>query len=500
MEETSGFDISPSERDDSKYHVLRLVHESRSGFCRILEVKHSGRLFIAKTLKAEYRSSLPHLDLLKKEDEILSSLYHPSIIQSFGMVELENEGKALIMEYAHGVTLQTYLETEEMTQEKALPILKQVCSAIDYCHKRGIIHRDLKPSNIMVYPQGPIVKIIDFNFSHSPSYTDHPLPGGTKGFTAPEEFSNNPESSPASDIWSIGRLMQAMLPKGNRNWQKVIGKSLSPMPEDRPSSASLIPLMLEEKSVPWQKITIPAIITLVAGGGILFFLLNRSETPDEMQANLKTTLSSDSINSKNSNEEEFNDSILSVPVAESEDTEEVNPLNENKDVTDASELTSQPSGDNASETVGKAISHQPTDKDDLISIVKAKSEEAAAKRFKEQLAILDTATHRRTFSLAMAGHWKWKAKQDIEKWMKTLSNSPAEKKELRAISNMAIDRYGDGHYTEISSAISSAFYDRNAMSALGISIREEKYIGNGQYLVKELGEDGEVRSRIVRKE
>ena len=97
MDDTSGFDIERSSEYDNDYRILRLVHESERGFCRILEVKHAGRLFIAKALKPQFRKSQIHLDLLKKEDDILSTLYHPSIIQTFGIKEIEGEGPCLIL-------------------------------------------------------------------------------------------------------------------------------------------------------------------------------------------------------------------------------------------------------------------------------------------------------------------------------------------------------------------------------------------------------------------
>lgn len=45
--------------------------------------------------------------------------------------------------------------------------MKQILSAVSYCHEKGIVHRDLKPENILFNQKGPnsTIKIIDFGAS-----------------------------------------------------------------------------------------------------------------------------------------------------------------------------------------------------------------------------------------------------------------------------------------------------------------------------------------------
>lgn len=485
MQETSGFNIIEIGTHDSCYHVTRIIHESQSGFCRILEVKHGGRLYVAKTLKPEFRHSKAHLDLLRKEYDLLSSLYHPSIIQAFEIVELENDGEALILEYAHGVTLQSFLTSGVPSKVDASSILMQICSAMDYCHKRGIIHRDLKPTNIMIYPQGVVVKIIDFNLSHSPSYTAPPLSGGTPDFSAPEEFTSSPSSSPTSDVWSIGKLMEILQPKGERRWKQVSRMCLSLLPEKRPSSVALIPDLLKRNSTPWLRpitISLLSIISVIA----FFYIFSHLSVRNE-EATIGETVSSptDSIPTVSDIPQERLDSVnlTSIPSLPKEAGNQVNPS-----------LISP---------VSNAFSRINIDSlklEDIVTIIKSRAGEVASNRFKEQLTVLDTATHRHTFALARAGHWQWKAKEDIEKEITKTSLSDFDKNSLHALALEVIKDYGAKHQKEINDAIDKAALNPQVGSPFGVVYNDEKYIGNGQYLIKEVGEDGEIKTYIVERE
>ena len=347
-------------------------------------------------------------------------------------------------------------------------ILEQICAAVDYCHKRGVIHRDLKPSNIIVYPQGPVVKIIDFNLSHSPAYTPPPLPGGTIGFSAPEEFASNAAAAPSSDIWSIGKLMEMILPRGDRAWLRVVEKCLDPLPENRPSSASLIPIMLDEKGgVSMRIFSIVSILSILIVAASIFIFLNRPESGNSAIADLPPIIDNNTAIS-----------LRNDTIAEADDKVKV-----------------EEKGNAKAAVVAEVINQK-----DTVAIVKSKATEMAALRFKEQLAILDTATHQHTFALAKAGHWRWKANQDMEVWLKQQSLSVKERSRLRTISGLAIKDFEENHNSELKKAFHDAAYNRNVTSALEVVTQEENYIGGVNYIVKELDEDGEWRTYIKRKD
>jgi len=51
-------------------------------------------------------------------------------------------------------------------EKDAAPIMKQILSAIGYCHKKNVCHRDLKPENILLDSKDKgTIKVIDFGTS-----------------------------------------------------------------------------------------------------------------------------------------------------------------------------------------------------------------------------------------------------------------------------------------------------------------------------------------------
>jgi hypothetical protein len=70
------------------------------------------------------------------------------------------------MERVKGPSLQQAFESGHFVIDwgKAMDILRQAASALDYAHRNGVIHRDIKPGNILLHETGEI-KITDFGIA-----------------------------------------------------------------------------------------------------------------------------------------------------------------------------------------------------------------------------------------------------------------------------------------------------------------------------------------------
>jgi calcium-dependent protein kinase len=77
----------------------------------------------------------------------------------------------LIQEYIAGGDLFEKIKNSKggFEENTAALIMKQVLSAVFYCHKNGVVHRDLKPENILLEDSNNFnnIKVIDFGTSRN---------------------------------------------------------------------------------------------------------------------------------------------------------------------------------------------------------------------------------------------------------------------------------------------------------------------------------------------
>lgn len=90
--------------------------------------------------------------------------------------------------------------------------MKQVLSAVTYCHSKSIVHRDIKPENLLLDSDvaGATIKVIDFGTSQvfDPSKKMHQT-FGTPYYIAPEILAG--EYNEKCDIWSCGVILYILL-------------------------------------------------------------------------------------------------------------------------------------------------------------------------------------------------------------------------------------------------------------------------------------------------
>jgi len=148
----------------TEYETLGTIGSGAHG--KVKKVKHikTGKLYaIKKILISECN---PREDIIK-EIEILKKLDHPNIVRVY---EFSQNAKYFILltEYcAGGDLISKVINMKQFTEHKAAIYMKQLLSAVSYCHSHSIAHRDLKPDNIALDNESDdsILKVIDFGSS-----------------------------------------------------------------------------------------------------------------------------------------------------------------------------------------------------------------------------------------------------------------------------------------------------------------------------------------------
>src|SRR5205807_3614402 len=119
----------------------------------------------------------------------------------------------ITMEYVDGEDMRTMLRSHgKFSAQQAIPMIEQVCRALDSAHSEGVIHRDLKPQNIMRDKQGRIV-VMDFGLARSLGDSGLTQTGaivGTLEYMSPEQALGSTLDQ-RSDIFSVGLIFYELL-------------------------------------------------------------------------------------------------------------------------------------------------------------------------------------------------------------------------------------------------------------------------------------------------
>eukprot|EP00825_Cyclidium_porcatum_P045113 TRINITY_DN6771_c0_g1_i3.p1 TRINITY_DN6771_c0_g1~~TRINITY_DN6771_c0_g1_i3.p1 ORF type:complete len:455 (+),score=106.20 TRINITY_DN6771_c0_g1_i3:263-1627(+) len=159
-----------------------------------------------KLSKSEENQFFDELNILKEID-------HPNIVKVFEHYQ-DDKYHYLISEYCSGGELfERIKEISPFSEKVAATYMKQILSAISYCHINNICHRDLKPENILFDSKNSnsYLKVIDFGastrFDPNSKLTKKI---GTPFYIAPEILSNQPYDEKC-DVWSLGVIMYILL-------------------------------------------------------------------------------------------------------------------------------------------------------------------------------------------------------------------------------------------------------------------------------------------------
>jgi predicted Ser/Thr protein kinase len=173
---------------------------------------HLGRRVAIKVLPLELTFGTGIVERFKREAKTAASLDHPHIIP----IHRVSTGAKLFwyaMKYVEGESLADVLRSEgPVSVGRAVQIVTQVSSALDYAHRRGVIHRDIKPANIMIDAEG-WVTVTDFGIAKAlgtESLTGSGSMIGTPYYMSPEQCAGK-KAMPASDQYSLGVVAYQML-------------------------------------------------------------------------------------------------------------------------------------------------------------------------------------------------------------------------------------------------------------------------------------------------
>ena len=202
------------------------------------------KLFKARARESGDLVALKRLDVIKnplgptgvsptalREISILRTLRHPCIVR---LIDVEwaaragSGGRVIdpFAVYEHMERdLRSYLDCDD-SRHRLSPAMvrgavRQIVSALNFCHSRGIIHRDVRPRHILIGPRGEL-KLAGFSGSRVAVVPIRALThtAVTLWYRAPEILLGVRRYSMAIDVWSVGCVLWE-LARGEILWAGV---------------------------------------------------------------------------------------------------------------------------------------------------------------------------------------------------------------------------------------------------------------------------------------
>ena len=196
------------------------------------------------------------------ESRIAAGIEHPHVIPVYEAGEADG-ALYLAMQLVDGDDLRsTLLQRGALSDDRAIPIIVQVASALEAAHARGLVHRDVKPSNILLAPVagGDHAYLSDFGLCKPVEATRGVTASGqvvgTVDYMAPEQL-RGAHADGRADIYALGCVtfqcltgappytgsdvavmlahLQQPTPRlpGNPAVDEVLQRALAKAPEDR---------------------------------------------------------------------------------------------------------------------------------------------------------------------------------------------------------------------------------------------------------------------------
>ena len=188
--------------------------------------KVGGVRVAVKCLPPELGRNSVEMEEVRENFRLVVGLRHSNIA---GVRTLERDARGkyyLVMDVAKGVSLRRWLRRKAgergpgtgdrgIPLEEAIPVLRQVASALDYAHGEKVVHRDVKPGNVMIDARGR-VKVLDFGLAAqiqmSMSRASHAYrrASGTGPYMAPEQWRGRRQDG-KTDQYALGVMAYEML-------------------------------------------------------------------------------------------------------------------------------------------------------------------------------------------------------------------------------------------------------------------------------------------------
>ncbi|AMS31344.1 serine/threonine protein kinase [Betaproteobacteria bacterium UKL13-2] len=144
-----------------------------------------------------------------EEGRSLAMISHANIIRVENFFRA-NETVYMVMQYMRGRTLQFHIQRHrhEFSEAFIRRTFTHLLNGLREVHANKLLHLDIKPANIYITMEGKPV-LLDFGAARQALTKDAPKlrPMYTAGYAATEQYTNQDQMGPWTDIYAVGATM-----------------------------------------------------------------------------------------------------------------------------------------------------------------------------------------------------------------------------------------------------------------------------------------------------
>ncbi|HEV8267482.1 MAG TPA: protein kinase, partial [Thermoanaerobaculia bacterium] len=242
-----------------RYMIARFIAQGGMGEVYEADDLELNERVALKVVKAEFEAGDEAHERFRREVQLARRVTHPNVCRLYDLVRATTKGfrevTFLTMEFLPGETLAERLRrVGRLGTREALPLARQMASALDAAHKAGVIHRDFKTANVVLVPdaaeEGSLRAVVtDFGLARAErrtgtapaNMTGVGLVVGTASYMSPEQ-AEGADVTPATDVYALGVVLYEMvtgaLPHAAHSTLSMLLKRLR---EPAPSPRELVP-------------------------------------------------------------------------------------------------------------------------------------------------------------------------------------------------------------------------------------------------------------------
>jgi serine/threonine protein kinase len=209
ISKTRNIDNNVERFNITDFEIGERIAKTNFGFISICRRTKLNKMYFLRVINKGELIKTKYLANPYNEYKLLSSIYHPFILELKGVNNTDPYNLFFFGEFFTGANLRLLIKiNQNLPIEYIRFFIASIITVFDYLHKKKIIYRDLRPENVLINSEG-YIKIVDFFLSKTLVKDFTLTTCGNPEYYSPEMV-NQSGYNKCVDFWQLGILLYEM--------------------------------------------------------------------------------------------------------------------------------------------------------------------------------------------------------------------------------------------------------------------------------------------------